>query len=218
MSQYSPTETKSIRKWVRFLAPLVPYFTVGAGVLIWSNAWIAIFSYHLVMILVLLLTRSVTVFKRLTQCKDYRIPVAVALAGLFGGVLLYLLWPSISKTIDLNSSLRDIHINSGSWPLLIPYLVLVNPWLEECFWRGYLGSDAGKPVLNDFLFAGYHLLILAGRVQTAWLVVVFVILFCAAWGWRQITRINGGLLASNASHMAADASILVAVYYISISG
>lgn len=214
MLKYSQIEASPTRKWIHALAPAVPYIAIGMGVLVIHNAWAAVLGYHLGMIFVLFLSGSAVPLKSLFQCRDYRIPVITAVAGSLGGVLLYLLWPLISTAIDLNAALEDIRVTSDTWPVLIPYIILINPWLEEWYWRGYLGSDTKKLTIHDFLFAGYHLLILAGKVEIIWLIIIFVILFCSAWVWRQVNRLNGGLLASTASHLAADASILFAIYFI----
>jgi hypothetical protein len=96
----------------------------------------------------------------------------------------------------------------------VAYYVLLNPFLEEYYWRGFLGSSAKRPVLNDFLFAGYHLIVLARTLDLIWLVVVFLCLCGAAWFWRQISRITGGLLAAYISHMAADITVILSIYFL----
>jgi hypothetical protein len=217
VSEYLKIEVARPQRWMHHLAPAVPYIAVGVGVYIFHNAWAAILGYHLGMLLILYLSGAAVFLRSLFYCRDYKLPVFAAIAGSLGGVLLYFLWPLISTTIDLKSALLDININSSTWSVLIPYLIFINPWLEEWYWRGYLGSYSRKIILNDFLFAGYHLLILAGKIEFYWLIIVFVILLCSAWIWRQINRKNEGLLASTTSHLAADASILLAIYYISMN-
>ncbi len=214
MLRYSQIEASPVRNWIHILAPTVPYITVGIGVLVFHNAWTAILGYHMGMALILASSGSCVTIKLFFNSQDYRVPVFTAIAGSLGGALLYFLWPFISTSIDLNAALQKIGVNANTWLILIPYLVLVNPWLEEWYWRGYLGSDSKQLISHDFLFAGYHLLILAGKVDIIWLIVIFIILFSGAWAWRQVNRLNGGLLASTASHLAADASILAAVYSI----
>ena len=218
MLKYRQIESEPVRRWIRTLAPLVPYITVGAGILFFHNAWAAMLGYHLSMLLILALCRPGIALKSIFRGRDYRITAVTALAGLPGGILLHLLWPAISDSIDLQPALQNIGITASAWPVLVPYFILINPWLEEWYWRGYLGSDSRRPILNDLFFAGYHLLVLAGKVEALWLGVIFVLLTGAAWFWRQANRVNHGLQASMASHLAADASVMLAVYFIVKNG
>ncbi len=188
----------------RILAPGIPYITVGIGLWVFQNAWIAFFGYHIGVIALVLLTEKKLSLKELLRSKDYRIPVAGAIIGASGGLLLYLLWPLLLIPVDLNAYLQGIGLTAITWPFFIAYHILVNPWVEEYYWRGYLGSDAKRVVLNDLLFSGYHMLVLAGKVEIVWLLVIFLALTSAAWFWRQIARLNQGLLASSISHMAGE--------------
>jgi membrane protease YdiL (CAAX protease family) len=134
--------------------------------------------------------------------------------GACAGVVLYLLWPLLSVPPDIGVYIRSIGLTPSSWPVFIAYYVLVNPFLEEYFWRGCLGSKAKHPILNDFLFAGYHMIVLAGSIAVPWLAVVFLVLCVAAWYWRQISIITGGLLAAILSHLAADITVILAIFYL----
>ncbi len=53
----------------------------------------------------------------------------------------------------------------SSWPLFIAYFSLVNPFFEEYFWRGVLGSNSKKLYIGDAAYAGYHILILWNSVD-----------------------------------------------------
>jgi hypothetical protein len=55
-----------------------------------------------------------------------------------------------------------------------------------------------------------------GYMQTIWLFVVFFVLTIGAWFWRQMNRLNGGLLASTISHITADITVILTIYYISM--
>ena len=54
--------------------------------------------------------------------------------------------------------------SSTSWLLFIAYFSLVNPFIEEYFWRGVLGSNTKKFYIGDLVYAGYHALVLWGKV------------------------------------------------------
>ena len=198
---------------IKLFRPLIPYIAVGLGLLVFHNAWAAILLYHAGIAAVIFLTKRTVPFKQIFRSTGYKPLILAAAIGALSGVVLYLLWPLLSVPPYINTYMRSIGLTATVWPYFIAYYVLVNPVLEEYYWRGYLGSSAKHPVLNDFLFAGYHLVVLGGKIQGLWLVAVFLILCGAAWYWRQVSRITDGLLAATLSHMAADITIILSIYF-----
>jgi len=190
----------------------VPYLTVGIGLLVFHNAWVAILAYHMVIAAIISLSKPVLPFKQIVRSSTCIPLVFSVVIGASGGVLLYLFWPLLSIPPDIGNYIRSIGLTATVWPYFIVYYVLVNPLFEEYYWRGYLGSNRKRPVLNDFLFAGYHLVVLIGKVGPFWLAAIFLVLCGAAWYWRQVSRITGGLLAATLSHMAADITVILSIY------
>jgi len=204
--------------FIKLFRPLLPYLAVGLGLLVFHNAWVAILSYHAGMAAVIFLSKPVVPIKQIIRSASYKpliFPVAI---GASGGILLYLLWPLLSVPPDINMYPRSIGLTGAVWPYFIAYYVLVNPPLEEYYWRGFLGSSAKRPVLNDFLFAGYHLVVLSGKIGVPWLAVVFLVMCGAAWYWRQISRLTGGLLAVTLSHLAADITVILSIFVLTAVG
>src|SRR4030095_6048438 len=78
------------------------------------------------------------------------------------GVTLFFLWNYFGVGVDFSAQVEAMGLDSRSWPFFIAYFALVNPWIEEYFWRGYLGSETKSLYRSDFLYAGYHALILIG--------------------------------------------------------
>jgi hypothetical protein len=113
---------------------------------------------------------------------------------------------------DLSAYVESIGLTSSTWPIFIGYFVLANPLLEEYFWRGFLGSPTRLLHLSDFWYAGFHGLILLGKMQAGAVLYSLIVLVLAGWFWRQIARLDGGLLAPVLGHMAADFTILMAIY------
>ena len=198
------------------LPPLIPYITIGIGLLVFHNAWLAILGYHTGMIAVLSLSKTRITIKRAFQGNRYWISFITALAGAGGGILLYILWPLLSVPDNINSYIRSIGLNEQTWPVFLAYFILINPLIEEYYWRGYLAAGAKGVALNDLLFSGYHLIVLAGQMETIWLIAVFFVLTIGAWFWRQMNRLNGGLLASVISHITADVTVMLTIYYLSM--
>jgi hypothetical protein len=121
------------------------------------------------------------------------------------------LWPFLHVSPRLPQTLLEWGLNSGSWPWFIAYSALVNPWLEELYWRGWQGSASRHLVTTDFFFAGFHLVILAPFLSIYWLAFAFIILVSTGWLWRRVTTRYDSLLVSGLSHLAADVSILLVI-------
>ena len=137
----------------RIWGSLVPYITVGIGLLLLKNVWVAMIGYHLAMLVILFLDRGSIAFRPVLSRGNYKILMVTTAMGVSGGLLLYLLWPllGISNTINLN--IQNMGLNASSWPFFIAYFILVNGWLEELYWRVYLGSNSKMITLGDVLFA-----------------------------------------------------------------
>ncbi len=196
----------------KILLPLIPYITVGIGLLVLHNAWLAILGYHAGIVTVMALSKTGIPLKQAFKSRRYRLLFMAALFGACGGLILAALWPLLSVPGDINSYIRSIGLNELTWPVFLAYFILVNPLLEECYWRGYLACNSKGMELNDLLFSGYHVLVLAGQMAPVWLTVVFFGLTMAAWLWRQMNRLNGGLLASTISHITADLTVILTIY------
>ncbi|MDD5190747.1 MAG: CPBP family glutamic-type intramembrane protease [Dehalococcoidales bacterium] len=200
--------------FVRLISILIPYLTVIPGLFVFHNSWVAILVYHATMLLTIFITKRMWLFDQLGKTINTKILVFAVIVGACGGAVLYILWPRLSVPVDINIHLHRIGLTNTTWIYFIAYYVIANPILEELYWRGYLGNDAKHPILTDLLFAGYHLFVLAGYVGVIWLGAVFLVLSGAAWFWRQISRITGGLFVAILSHMAGDLTVILVIYYL----
>lgn len=200
---------KTNKKW---FAPILPYLAVWAGMFIFKNAWIALIGFHIAIVITVLLLHSNIPINILFKSKDPKWILGSILFCSSGGVGLYLLWDVLDIVNDLPVQLHALGFTLSSWPLFIAYFSLVNPFVEEYFWRGVLGSSSKKLYIGDAAYAGYHVLILWNSVDTIYLLFAFITLIFVGWFWRQISREDEGLLAAVLGHMAADFSIMLTVY------
>jgi hypothetical protein len=198
------------KKW---LPPILPYFAVWAGLFLFKNAWFTLIGFHIAILLALLALRPKLPIHILFKSKNPKWILASVLFCSTSGIGLYFLWNIFGITSDLPAQLRSIGLTSSAWPMFIAYFTLVNPFIEEYFWRGVLASDTKQLYFMDVIFAGYHALILWGRVHPFSILFAVVILTSAGWLWRQIAREENGLLAPVLGHMAADFLILLTVYW-----
>jgi membrane protease YdiL (CAAX protease family) len=202
---------------MKWLTPVLPYLAVTIGLFWIHHAFWALFGFHVAIVLSLLLGRSSVPISILFKSKDIRwVILSILLCG-SSGISLYFLWSYFGVVDDLSGQVEAFSLTSSTWPVFITYFVLVNPLIEEYFWRGYLGSPTNRLYPSDFLYAGFHALVLMGKMQFGAVLYSLVVLTLAGWFWRQLARANGGLLAPVLGHMAADLSILMAIYLRSLS-
>jgi membrane protease YdiL (CAAX protease family) len=201
---------------MKLLTPLSPYLAVGIGMFWFHQAWVALLGFHFVIVLSLLLAKPHLSIKVLFKSNDFRwVILSVLLCG-SSGVSLYVFWSTFEVVTDLPAQIKSLGLTSSTWPVFITYFVLVNPLIEEYFWRGYLGNPTKRLYISDFLYSGFHGLVLMNKMQAGAIIFSLIVLVITGWFWRQVARADGGLLAPVLGHMAADFTILVAVYRMSI--
>lgn len=200
----------SLQKW---LTPILPYLAVGIGLFGFQNAWATLLGFHCAILLSLLLVRSQLPVDILFKSNSVRWILLSILVSGSSGVFLYLFWPCFGIASDLSAHMEALGLSSSNWPGFIGYFSLVNPFVEEYFWRAYLGNSTKKLHVSDLIYAGFHALVLMGSVEVGSIIYSLAVLVLAGWFWRQSARENNGLLAAVLGHMAADFTILVAVYW-----
>lgn len=201
---------------MKWLTPILPYLAVAIGLFWVQNAWLTLLAFHFAIFLSLLLAKSSFPINNLFKSKDVRwVALSILLCG-SSGISLYFFWSYFGIVSDLPAYMESYDLTKSIWPLFITYFVFANPLIEEYFWRGYLGSPTRGLYPSDFLYAGFHALILMDKMPAGAIIYSLIVLVLTGWFWRQLARIDGGLLASVLGHMAADFTILMAVYRMSI--
>ena len=201
---------------MKWFTPVLPYLGVVAGIFWFRNAWVGLLGFHLGIVVSVLLARSHIPVKVLFQGSDLRWAILSILLCGSSGLFLYFSWSWLGVVSDLPARLEAFGLNRSTLPAFISYFALVNPLMEEYFWRGYLGSPTRGLHVSDFLYAGFHAFILINHTKAASAFSSLVILILAGWFWRQLARIDRGLLAPVLGHMAADLTILLVVYRMSL--
>lgn len=193
------------------LSPVLPYLAVWAGLFLFKNAWAALLGFHLALLIVAAWLRPALPLRTLFKSSSPKRVVLGVLLCSASGAVLYGFWDSFGITPHLAQDLAALGLNAAAWPWFIAYFVLVNPLLEEYYWRAVLADTRCGLSPVDFLFAGYHVLILLSRVRIPGILFAQAMLIGAGWFWRQTARDDNGLLAPVLGHMAADLTILLAV-------
>lgn len=191
---------------------LLPYLAVFLGMIFWQSAWGALIGFHLTLLPVIL-PEWRTLFPRFFSPVSIKLLLPVAVIGLLAGPGLWLLWPQAGLPTDFSVRVAALGLSGVTWLPFILYFTLVNPWLEEAYWRHFFTRSSRLLAPVDFLFAGYHLIILSLFVSLGWVLFAFGILVLASWFWRQVSRYTGSLLPAVLSHLLADLSILSVLYF-----
>lgn len=189
-----------------------PYLAVWAGLFLFQNAWLAMFGLHAAFLLVLAFSRpsiSPAILFKSSNIKWILLNILLCSAS---GIVLYYLLPWFVSSETLRNQLSELGLNEFNLPAFIAYFSLVNPLLEEYFWRASLGNDTKGFYVGDLLYAGYHAIVLINQVPLLITLLAMGCLTLIGWFWRQIKREDGGLLAPLFGHMAADFSVMMAVY------
>lgn len=197
---------------MKWMASLLVYLAVALGLFVFRQAWIALLGFHLAILISLVLAKPSEPIKILFTGGLKWTLLNILLCG-SSGITLYFLWNKFGIVSGLSTGMEAMGLNQSNWIAFIAYFTLANPLFEEYFWRGYLGSQTTNFHLSDFLYAGFHGLILINKVQTSTIIYGLAVLTLAGWFWRQVTREDKGLLAPVLGHMAADLTILMAVYF-----
>ncbi len=197
---------------MNLLISILPYLAVWVGLFLFKNAWFTLIGFHAVILLTLLVMKPAIPFAILFKSKSAKWILFSVFFCSTSGFGLYFLWDVFGVASDLPAQLQTLGLNTTSWIPFIAYFSLINPFVEEYFWRGVLGSETKYLHMGDLAYASYHAMILWGRAYPFSILFAVIILISAGWLWRQMLRKDNGLLAAVLGHMAADFSILMTIY------
>lgn len=198
----------------KWLAAIPPYLAVWAGLFLFHSAWSALVGFHIGILLSLMWLKPSLPLDILWKPASWRSAVTSILLCSSGGLGLYLLWDVLGISADLSLRIFELGLVEGMQLWFIAYFSLVNPFMEEYFWRGVLGSASTSLYFGDLIYAGFHVFILWGKAHVLSILLAISVLTFIGWFWRQLYRRDGSLLASVLGHMVADFLILFVVFYI----
>jgi len=189
---------------------------VIAGVFVLRNAFAAVLFYHLILLIGILKLNGPSAFSLLTSGFHRYIGPVMCLGGILPGLVIVYAWPMAARAdINLPDILSTLNMGGPLLAVFSLYACLVNPVLEEAFWRGRFEKGSIRPNSVDALFAGYHVLAVAPVAKPVFAVLLFAALIFVAWLFRQLYRLTGGLLIPFLTHVIADIAILYAIWHIS---
>lgn len=195
----------------------IPYIAILFGLFVFKNAFIAISFYYVGIMIFSSTTGGSRFIKSIFSGWDIRIAVFAVIMGGLSGVIVYSMW-NVSALESI--ILKDVFAEYGLKGIRIYFFaalaIVVNPAIEEVFWRGLLGVKDRRINWLDAAFAGYHVPALLLVIKPLMAIPSFITLCGAGWGLRFIKNNLGGLLVPYLAHLAADMSIVAAIYFIII--
>lgn len=197
---------------MKWIAPTLAYLAIGIGLFVFHSAWGALLGFHFAILISLSIARPDIPIALLFKSTNVMWTLVSLLLCGSSGITLYYAWGVFRFAPDFSAQVATWGLNKHNWIPFITYFSLVNPFMEEYFWRGYLGSDVKTLHSTDLIFAGYHIMLLINKLHVLTIIYAVGLLIAASWLWRQVKCEDQGLLAAVIGHMAADLTILLAVY------
>jgi len=185
------------------------------GIYILKNILIATLLYHIMLLICIYGIARFDIIKLFIKGAKWPLGPAFCLSGLTaGGVILYLGPIARLEQVDLAKTLASLNLDRQWYLIYAVYACLVNPFLEEAFWRGCFKNNSLLPNPIDALFSGYHALVVIPVLRTPYIVLLFLAMLGVGWLFRILYRVTGGLLIPLLTHFVADIAILYAIWKI----
>ena len=200
---------------MNWIASFLPYAAVLVGMYCFHSAWWAIGLYHIGIAGYVLWRKPPDLRRRILS--GY--PLVVLLPGIavcaLAAPVIYFMWPWFATGDGvLPEWMGRYGLTGRAWLLLIPYFSIVHPVLEEIHWRAIAPDRFRVLCLPDFLFAGYHVLVLFQLIRWPWLFLVFGVLTASSIFWRWTADRFGGYGVAILTHAVADAGVLIGVAFL----
>lgn len=202
----------SSRRLFQTLGIGAPYAAMLAGVFLFRNGLTAVLFYHAVLLICIFGLTEFNAAKLLVTGFHRFWGPLLAVGGLVPGIVILYFWPiARQESVELSGVLEALNLGPGWFPLFAVYSCLVNPFLEEAFWRGGFQNRSLWPTPVDALFAGYHALAVIPVLKWPFVLLVLLALIFVGWLFRTVYRRSGGLAIPLLTHFMADIAILYAV-------
>jgi membrane protease YdiL (CAAX protease family) len=195
--------------WLRLISVAVPYLAVLIGLYAFKNAWIAIGLYHLGIVFFLVVGNRHSLLKKIYKGWEPIMAATGIVVSVMIFFLIFILWKYMQlENVRLDTALVGFGLHGTSWFFFMIYFSTIQPFLEELYWRGYMEFNHKFFSWTDLTFAGYHILVLCLFIKWFWLIIAFIVLTVAAFGFRHIAYKLKGLAVPMLTHIVADISII----------
>ena len=154
--------------------------------------------------------------------KNKKATYRYALAGSLGVLVITLIFVLFFlKYLDFSSitqRVMDMGITSTTYPFVALAIVLINPFLEEYFWRGFVfrvfDKYTNKGIWTGVLFALHHVIIIWGSINLIQSIIVIFFLAIIGILFNWIYSKTGSIYATWIIHALADLVIVTVGFFI----
>ncbi len=196
---------------IRLCAASIPFIAVAVGLYLLSNAWVAIAIYYTGVIIYVQLIGGEQIVASLFKGWNPKSLLLCAPVFASAGAAVLWLWPhAVLPDVSLADYLCDTGLGEWRFTVFAILFCLINPVMEELFWRGCFASNPRRPSWTDAAYAGYHVPVALMVTDNALSVTAFTVLFLAAWYLRYLRYKLNGLATGIIAHFIADISIMTA--------
>src|SRR5262245_14283517 len=121
---------------MKWIAPIPAYLAVIVGLFWFRHAWGALLGFHLAILASLFYAKpNIPIAVLIKSTNTKWVIFSILLCG-SSGVSLYFLWPLFGIPNNISEQTISLGLNPYNWLFFIGYFALVNPFIEEYFWRG----------------------------------------------------------------------------------
>lgn len=184
--------------------------------LLGHHGWLAMLGFHGCMIAALIVHRRRIDWRRLFQpARASTLLANFAAAALLTTLLSWALF-SYANHHDygavLDRGLSAFSVPRNTRLLFAIQLCLLNPLLEELFWRGLFFSDRKRPAATDFCYAAFHFSALIPFMPAQQTIIATIGLVAVGYSLRQMARRNGGALVIPLLwHALGDLAVVITI-------
>lgn len=195
---------------------IAPTLFIYAGLFIFQSVPITFALFYGWLLLIPILFKPMGLRCLTNKTSLFNISIGIGLGAFclvtitIGGALLH---NELFDSSQLKLLLKSWGFTGEYTVLLVLVLTLVNPVLEEMYWRGFilqkLDQMKYKVIISSLFYSLYHFLVLLPMFNEPYPVVFFLLVFLTGmiWGWMVIKYRT--LWSSIISHSLADIGIIM---------
>jgi membrane protease YdiL (CAAX protease family) len=182
-----------------------------------------IFVHFIIPIIVVSLIYKISLKKSFLiplKIKNKRLTIYYSILGsLFSLLIIILAFFLFKSTIDFPTialALEKINVTKSTYLFVALAIILINPFLEEYFWRGFIyRSFEGYrfSFLTGILFALHHVMIISSWFNLWQFLLVTLFLSFVGIYFNHIYKKTGSIYSSLIIHTTADIIIVLIGYF-----
>ena len=199
-----------------FIVCLCSMATVAIGLTHFRNAWLALLLYHAVLLVALTLRKNPT-FDWNELRRGFSFSYVCVATTVFSLITIYL----FQKLIALDPSgayiakrFARVGLTPATFIPFVVYTIIINPILEETYWRGNYASTHRTAYLNDLCFGLFHLPIYAHYANLTVILGSIAGITLLGLFARMLAKRLDGLATPIIIHAMSDLAVLTAMGFV----